>query len=93
MKKIFTALIILDGILTFWATNNGYVEVNPLMAPIAHTALYPILKVITVILGVVIVAALVKRFPQLKRVATLGYASCIVFYVLVLASNTMELIL
>jgi hypothetical protein len=91
MAITFITLIVIDGALTFWATNNGYTEVNPLMAPIANTILFPVLKTITVLIGVAIVGYLLKRFPKFIMVANFGFISMIGFYGIVLASNLVEI--
>lgn len=47
---MFMGLESADGFLTMWATRNGFVEVNPLMMPIAHTWIMPLQKMaITVV--------------------------------------------
>ena len=88
----FLALTAIDGILTFWATNNGYTEVNPLMAPIAHTILFPITKVLIPVIGVAFVGYLLKRFPKFIKVANFGFVAVIAMYVFVLGSNLLEMI-
>jgi hypothetical protein len=92
MATLFATLLIADGALTFWATNHGFTEVNPLMAPFAHTVLYPVLKLVTALLATLIVTALSKRFPRLQRVARVGYALFSAFYVIILATNVIELV-
>ena len=92
MAIIFVTLIAIDGLLTFWATNNGYTEMNPLMAPIAHTVMFPVLKLTIPLLGVAIVGYLLKKFPKFIMVANFGFVSIIGLYGVVLASNVVEML-
>jgi len=88
----FVTLIAVDGVFTFWATNNGYTEVNPLMASFAHTLLFPISKIVTALIAIAIVGFFVKHFPKFSWVATIGYSGGVALYTLVLASNLMEVV-
>ena len=83
----FVVLIAFDGFLTFWATNNGYVETNTLMFPFTRYSLFPIYKIITALVAVAIVSYLVRRFPKLNWVANIGYGISIVFYTWIIALN------
>ena len=67
-KKLAIALVVvsgIDGVLTVWATNHGFIEVNPLMAPIAHTWILPVWKVGIATLGAVFVLLFSRRFPRI----------------------------
>jgi hypothetical protein len=88
----FLILITTDGFLTFWATNNGYTEVNPLMTYLAHTVLYPISKVLIPVIGVAFVSFLINRFPKFVKVANIGYVALIAMYVFVLGNNVLKMI-
>lgn len=92
MAITFIIIIAVDGLLTFWATNNGYTEVNPLIVPIANTIIYPVLKLIVPLIGVAVVGYLIKRFPKFVRVAYFGFVSIIGLYVIILASNLVEML-
>lgn len=92
MKALFAGLMMTDGVFTFWATNHGYTEVNPLMAPIANTPMYVVYKVITAIVAVVIVSLLATRFPRVRKFARTGIIAGTVLYALVLASNLWEVL-
>jgi len=86
------AMQIIDSFLTLWATNNGFVEVNPLMAPIAHLWAMPVVKIVPVLLAVWGIAKLQQRFPVIGKPVSVGLVSCIAFYAAVLITNISEII-
>jgi len=86
------AMQIIDSFLTLWATNNGFVEVNPLMAPIAHLWALPVVKIVPVLLAVWGIAKLQRRFPIIGKPVSVGLVSCIAFYAAVLITNISEII-
>ena len=88
----FIALIAIDGLLTFWATNNGYMELNPLVAPISDKLIFPALKVVFPLIGVAVVGFLVKKHPKLVGVANLGLIMMIGLYSVLLFSNLSEIL-
>lgn len=83
---------IADSFLTLWATNNGFVEINPIMAPIAHLWALPVVKIIPALVVVWGLAKLQKRFPIIGKPVSVGLVACIAFYAAVLISNVSELV-
>ena len=83
---------IADSFLTLWATNNGFVEVNPLMAPIAHLWIMPVVKIVPALLVVWGISKLQQRFPVLGTPVSVGLVVCIAFYAAILVSNVSEII-
>jgi len=83
---------IADSFLTLWATNNGFVEVNPLMAPIAHLWAMPVVKIVPALLVVWGIAKIQKRFPIIVKPVSVGLVACIAFYAAVIVSNISEII-
>lgn len=66
MKKLVTIFLVaqaIDCFFTMWATNNGFVEVNPLMAPFAHTWDFVFFKVTIPALIVAAIVLVTKKFP------------------------------
>ena len=95
MKRVIIALALAlvaleaaDGFLTMWATNNGYQEVNSLVAPIAHTLWLPVVKVLPAIAVSFLMVRLGRRFS--KSVA-FGLSAASAFLVIVLVGNLLEL--
>lgn len=91
-KQLAVALVVvsgLDGLLTMWATNHGFVEVNPLMRPIAHTWILPVWKAGIAALGAWFVLRFSRRFP---RIVTLGLSVSVAFVLVVFILNLLELI-
>ena len=86
--SIFVGLEATDGLLTMWAMNHGFKEVNLLIAPIADSWLLPVLKVALALLGVGILFPVAKRFP---RMVNFGFISVSIFLIIVLASNFIEM--
>ena len=83
---------IADSFLTLWATNNGFVEINPIMAPIAHTWVSPVVKIIPALLAVWGIARLQRRFPYIIQPVRAGLVACIAFYTVILVSNVSEIV-
>ena len=83
---------IADSFLTLWATNNGFVEVNPIMAPIAHLWVMPVVKIVPALLVVWGIAKLQRRFPVIGKPVSVGMVACIAFYAAVLITNISEII-
>ncbi len=83
---------IADSFLTLWATNNGFVEVNPLMAPIVHLWTMPVIKIIPALLVVWGISKLQRRFPAIGKPISVGLVVCIAFYAAILVSNVSEII-
>ncbi len=74
-----------DGIITHFLVRNGLVqEGNPLMEPIVREGNFLLLKIIGVLLCVLILWVVYKRFPRVALTAT---SSVVVFYGLVMAWN------
>ena len=87
----FIAAQAVDSFLTLWATNNGYTEVNEILAPIAHTWLSPVVKILPAVVAVWVIGKLVKRYPKARVPANIGLVACIAFYAMVTVSNLGEL--
>jgi hypothetical protein len=85
---LFIFLELADGLLTMWATNHGFVELNQLVAGYAQLWLYPASKVITALIGTIAVGFLAKRFPRYARI---GLIIAAVFMAVVLVSNLYEM--
>jgi len=88
----FVAAQIADSFLTLWATNNGFVEVNPIMAPIAHMWAMPVVKIVPALVVIWAIAKLQRRFPIIGKPISIGLVACIAFYAAVLVSNISEII-
>lgn len=88
-KLIFVGLETADGILTMWATNHGFQEVNPLMAPIASSWVFLASKIVVVVLSLGILIVIGRRFPRSVNVA-LNITSF--FLLAVIASNLFEMV-
>ncbi len=88
----FTALQAVDGVFTRWAVNNGYVEQNPLYAPVAGDWLAIIaFKLLPAALVSLALYRLTKRYPRLRPVAIAGFVAVVAFYLYVLGSNVCQL--
>ena len=85
---LFVGLETTDGLLTTWAVNHGFQELNILTAPIAGSWLFPVIKIALALLGVALLLPLAKRFP---RLVNFGFVCVSVFLTLVLASNFIEM--
>jgi len=74
-----------DGIITHFLVRNGLVrEGNPLMESIVREGNFLLLKVIGVLLCVLILWGVYKRFPKATLIAT---SSVVMFYGVVMAWN------
>lgn len=96
-KKLAVTIVVLsgiDGLLTMWATNHGFVEVNPLMRPIAHTWILPVWKTAIAGVGVAFALWLLRRFlkpgSRLALAVPLGLTAAIIFLLMVLVLNLLE---
>jgi len=85
---LFLALEVLDGFMTMWATNNGFVEVNPLVSMYSRTWLYPASKVAVTVLGIFLLLPLVERFSRYVRI---GFILASVFVGVTVLSNVYEM--
>ncbi len=93
VKKLAAMLMglqVTDGFLTMWATNHGFIEANPLVAPIAQTWLFPSWKIGSVLLGMMILFPLARRSPKAVKLG-LSFASA--FMIAVLTANLFTLAL
>lgn len=88
----FLAAQAVDSFLTLWATNNGYTEVNSVMAPIAHTWLNPVVKLVPAAIAVWGIGKLTRHYPKARVPANIGLFGCIAFYAMVTISNVGEII-
>ncbi len=93
LAAVFTTLLSVDGIFTYWAIRSGdFQETNPLMAPIADSPLFVIYKVATAVLAVLLIGWLSSKFPAVRKFTNMGLGLFSLVYVLVLASNLWEVI-
>lgn len=66
LLALFYVLWVVDGFLTFWAIQNGYLEVwNEWTRSIAHTWTFPALKLVTAGLVVVLVRWVHRIMPDM----------------------------
>ncbi len=88
MKYLLTLLCgfeISDGVITHLLASNGqFREGNPLMAPIVGEGNFLLLKVVGVLLCVLVLLRLYRRFP---RVTVLTASSVVTFYGAVIGWN------
>jgi len=91
LALVFLVLQATDAFLTLWATNNGFVEINPLMVRFASTWLLPVFKIVPAVAVLWGLPRLVNRFPRTRLAAVLGLVGVNAFLVLVLASNVVLL--
>ena len=89
---VFIALQAMDAGLTIWAVNHGFHEVNTLVAPIAHSWLLVVAKVLPAILAGLWIRWMYARFAIVRPVFSIGLSVAVVFYVVILASNLYEVI-
>lgn len=91
VKKLAAMLMCLqvtDGLLTMWATNNGFREANSLMEPIAQTWMFPAWKIVSVLLGMVILFPLARRMPKAANLG-LFFASAVMIGILAANLSTL----
>jgi hypothetical protein len=87
---LFCVLELLDALVTFWAVRGGLVwEGNSLIAPIAGTWGYVLIKLAGAVLSGVTILILSKHFRKLSMAAAV---SIVVFYGVVLAWNSSMII-
>lgn len=91
LSLVFLVLQLTDGLLTIWAVNNGYQEVNPLIVPIAGSLFYLSFKIVPAILAILFMDAVAKRDSKYNAAISAGLSLFNVFYVAVLISNLAEL--
>lgn len=92
LAGLFVSLQGTDGIMTYLAVNSGrYVEANPLTEPIAGSPLFPLEKVAT---GVVIVLLLLRlsHYPLARRAAQLALVLGVIILSFVLVANIAVLV-
>jgi len=87
---LFIVLELIDGILTMWATQNGFVEVNPLVSPYSQTWLCPASKVATAMLGSIVLLPAVRRHSRLIKA---GFILASLFIAVIILSNLYEIVL
>lgn len=86
------ALKAVDGFWTMWAVNNGYVEVNPIMAPIAHTLWEPIATILPTTIFGVFALWISRKYPHVSKIMLYGILVSCVLMIFVLASNLREVL-
>lgn len=89
---LLVTLKAIDGFWTMWAVNNGYVEINPIMAPIAHTWLEPVATIIPTALFGILALWVSRKFPQISKILFCGILVANVFMIGVLAANLREVL-
>ena len=89
---ILVILKAIDGFWTMWAVNNGYVEINPVMAPIASTWLEPVITISPITAFGLIVLWGKNRLPVAEKSLLVGLIIGCVIMACVLISNLMEVI-
>lgn len=85
---LFITLELIDGFLTMWATNHGYLEVNRLVVSYSRLWLYPASKLFVTMVGILVLLPAVKNYPGYVR---LGFILASIFLSLVVFSNLMQL--
>jgi len=87
----FVGFQAIDAFLTMWAVNHGFMELNPLLAPVAGTWVSPAAKVLPAVFAVWLLAKAADRWPRTRLVANAGLMMAVVFLGTVLVSNLCEL--
>jgi hypothetical protein len=91
LAAVFAILLSADGALTYWAISSGqFQEQNPIMAPHAGSPLFVLYKVATAVIAILIIGVLVHKFPQTRRLSSIGMAIGSLLYAVVLATNLWE---
>ncbi|RLC68460.1 MAG: hypothetical protein DRI26_10115 [Chloroflexi bacterium] len=85
----FITLQIADFSLTTWATGVGYVELNPVLAPLIGTWLWPLSKIGASLLGVALLKLLDHFTSKLALSVALGLCGLTIY---ALNSNLLALI-
>jgi len=80
-----------DAFLTVWAVNNGFTELNPLLAPVAGTWVSPVVKILPAVFAVWLFAKAAGRWPRTRPVANAGFTVAVAFLGAVVVSNLCEL--
>ena len=91
LALVFVIFEAADAFLTLWATNNGFLEVNPLMVPFAHTWVNPFIKIIPALVAIWLLSKLNARFPRTRPVTVFGLTAAVAFLGVVLVANLGEL--
>lgn len=90
LLALFCVLWVVDGFLTFWAIQNGYLEIwNEWTRGIADTWAFPVLKLVTAGLVVVLVRWVKRIIPDM---AFIFLAVSNIFIGTVLAANVVTLV-
>lgn len=87
----FIGLEAADSLLTMWAVNHGFTELNPILAPIAGTWVSPVVKVLPAVFAVWLLTKVTSRWPRTRPVANAGFATAVAFLGAVIVSNLYEL--
>lgn len=85
---------VIDTFLTMWAIRfAGATEINPLMAPIAHTWVSPLVKIMPVLVVAALLHLPVVRQNRTYRLAgNIGMVGGIAFLVWITCQNVAELL-
>ena len=87
----FVGLEAVDAFLTMWAVNNGFTELNPLLAPVAGTWVSPVVKILPAVFAVWFLTKAANRWPRIRPIANAGFAVTVAFLGAVIVSNLCEL--
>jgi len=70
---------------------SGFVEVNPLMMPVAHIWIMPLQKILVAKAGIAVICIIVRRYPSLIAPVKLSLVLSSSLVMLVLVSNLIQL--
>lgn len=84
---ILVTLKAIDGFWTLWATNHGYIELNPIMASIASTWWGPVATTLPLVVLGILVMGIIRRFPGITKVVFHGVMAACVLMIVVLVTN------
>ncbi len=89
----FALLVIADSLITWWAVNHGYTELNLFIAPIAHTWQLVVAKIVTSLMVSVSAIWMAERFTKIWHptpiVLTFSFIPLVGFMAFVVISNLM----
>ncbi len=92
MFGVLVALKAIDGFWTLWATNHGYMELNPIMVPIAHTWWGPVATTLPLVVFGVLVVWITGWLPQTAKAVSRGLVAACALMVVVLAANLIAVV-
>lgn len=96
LVTLFILLEIADSLMTMWAVNNGYIELNILVRPIADSWLLLLIKVVpAIIVGTVLIILMDKlryKHQIITGIVNIGMLSCVTFIGFVVYLNILQLL-